>query len=297
MIETIARDQAISLLIVARELASRRGQTKITTNDILFQVRHDPEHLVRLQNCLRWKDIRKQAKITRAEGMGNHVAKAAERDVDGNRDDNSSTKELTPSAADRTPSHPVPLPSILPPCCGRRGYGVAEATTIITATTAAAATVMAEAKRTSTTPGRTAVAGASFTYYRKKRALADWCGFARWRSAGTVGSGDRKDDEDYVLEMVGLLACEWVRTLTERALAVRDKEKHERAETRPFFFTRDYGNDDGGDEEEIGVMEARAVQPGHIRRAYEMLQTQFRRYTAIMNRTRSRPSKKRLRMF
>jgi len=48
-------------LSIANDLAARRGSTRFTANDILFQLRHDPARIGRLREYLRWRRIRSAA--------------------------------------------------------------------------------------------------------------------------------------------------------------------------------------------------------------------------------------------
>ncbi|KAL2173677.1 transcription initiation factor IID, 18kD subunit-domain-containing protein [Thermothelomyces heterothallicus CBS 202.75] len=298
MMEKIVRDQVINVLVVARDLATGRGQTKITTNDVLFQVRHDPERLARLQNYMRWKDIRKRARI-RAEETTDHVTDVADPGADDDdhhhhhRDGD--TEAPTWSAAIRTP----PPPLLLPPWSLLSMFPHASDIPSVIA----AASLMDQdddddeannnnnreplllarlARHDEHTRRMTAdeyrawsdCRTASFTY-RRKRAFAEWCG----RGAAV----DDDDDDDDVLEIVGFLAREWVQTLTERALAVKKKEEEEE-ELRRRRWDAPRG--------------ASAVGPGHVRKAFEMLQTPPKRCTAMMNGTRlRRPKRMSLRMF
>ncbi|KAK3898091.1 transcription initiation factor IID, 18kD subunit-domain-containing protein [Staphylotrichum tortipilum] len=84
LVENIVRDQTIQIISVAGELAARRGQPKVTINDLLFQVRHNPERLSRLQNHLLWKEIRKKAKIRDGEVVDGFELEDMAQLVDGN---------------------------------------------------------------------------------------------------------------------------------------------------------------------------------------------------------------------
>ncbi|KAL2158291.1 hypothetical protein VTH06DRAFT_4612 [Thermothelomyces fergusii] len=243
--------------VVARELAARRGQAKMTTADVLFQVRDDPERLARLQSYLRWKDVRRRARIARDTD-----ATEVGTDEDNDYDYGSSSLPLLARLARRDD----------------------ERTRRMTADEYRA---WAECR-----------SAGSFTY-RRKRAFVEWCGLGRWSGAGDNHGGDGGDDD--VLDALGLLACEGVRTLTERALAVKKREdeeeegrKRKKRRTGPFVYrSYSYENGGGGDGKEANAPEARAVQPGHIRRAYEILQTPRKQFTAMMNGTRLRSPKKR----
>ncbi|KAL2169523.1 hypothetical protein VTG60DRAFT_5916 [Thermothelomyces hinnuleus] len=295
----------------------------MTTNDVLFQVRHDPERLARLQNYMRWKDIRKRARI-RAGETTDHVTDVADPGADDDdhhhHHHDGDTEAPIWSAAVRTPPpslllppwsllsmfpHASDIPSVIAAASLTDQDGDDEANNNNNNNKKKREPLLAWLARHDEHTRRMKAdeyhawsdcRTASFTY-RRKRAFAEWC-----------GGGAAVDDDDDVLEIVGFLACEWVQTLTERALAVKKKEEEEEEKLRRRrrrkgatmaggtgpFVTRDHGN---GDEEKRDGPGVSAVQPGHVRRAFEMLQTPPKRCTAMMNGTRLRPPKKRLRMF
>lgn len=61
-IEDVVRCQVAELVIQARGLAQRRGLRVPTTEDLIFLIRHDRAKVNRLRNYLGWKDVRKKAK-------------------------------------------------------------------------------------------------------------------------------------------------------------------------------------------------------------------------------------------
>jgi transcription initiation protein SPT3 len=141
---------------------------------------------------------------------------------------------------------------------------------------------------------------ASFTF-RKKKTFREWCGL------GVTADHRGKDD---VVEILGFLTSEWVQTLTERALGVKEQElralKYESVKVRagvkrkfnesgPFTMRDGEGGKLEKDADEVPIPRS-PVQPQHVRRAYEMLQTSPNKYTAMMNGTQLR-RRKRLRMF
>ncbi|AEO57172.1 hypothetical protein MYCTH_2117721 [Thermothelomyces thermophilus ATCC 42464] len=278
MMEKIVRDQVINALVVARDLATRRGQTKMTTNDVLFQVRHDPERLARLQSYMRWKDIRKRARI-RAEETTNLVTDVAEPPP---------PLLLPPWSLLSMFPHASDIPSVIAAASfidqddddeannnnnNNNNNNKREPLLARLARHDEHTRRMTADEYRAWSDCRTA----SFTY-RRKRAFAEWCG------RGAAVDDDDNDDDD-VLEIVGFLAREWVQTLTERALAVKKKEEEEELRRRRRRM-RD------------APRGASAVRPGDVRRAFEMLQTAPKRCTAMMNGTRLRPPKMmRLRMF
>lgn len=64
LVEEIVRGQVIELLTQAAAQASRRGTKSISTEDLIFLIRHDRAKVNRLRTYLSWKDVRKNAKDT-----------------------------------------------------------------------------------------------------------------------------------------------------------------------------------------------------------------------------------------
>src|SRR5690242_19241457 len=62
MIEEIVRQQVIEMLRQCTEQASRRGSRSISTDDLIFLIRHDQAKVSRLRTFLSWKDVRKNVK-------------------------------------------------------------------------------------------------------------------------------------------------------------------------------------------------------------------------------------------
>lgn len=137
---------------------------------------------------------------------------------------------------------------------------------------------------------------ASFTY-RKKKIFREWCGL------GVIADHRGKDD---VLEMLGFLTSEWVQTLTEEAMAAQEQETRTRGcevigqnagfkrkfdDTGPFSIPVD----EGEKREEVGISEQKPrspIQPRHVRRAFELLQTPQKKYTAMFNGAQLKQRKK-----
>ncbi|BFZ54953.1 Transcription initiation protein spt3 [Savitreella phatthalungensis] len=68
LIEEIVRAQVIELLTHAAAQAAKRGTKSITTEDLIFLIRHDRAKVNRLRTYLSWKDVRKNAKETEGGG-------------------------------------------------------------------------------------------------------------------------------------------------------------------------------------------------------------------------------------
>ncbi|KAL2016435.1 hypothetical protein VTK56DRAFT_3522 [Thermocarpiscus australiensis] len=341
MVENIVRDQVVQVknkIIVADDLARRRGTAKFTTNDILFQMRHDPARLARLRNFLRWKQVRKKAKVRDDEAAddvdmdevddlmeGEAAESAATPDgADGDDGKNLNPDVSKPSAAVSEVSIP-PLPwsaiSMFPHASDIPG--LAASIDDLEGEADNSGDLLLSAKSSSSKPwllarlirddertrGMTAAEyarwtecrTASFTY-RKKKTFRAWCGL------GVLA--DYKSSED-VIEVLGFLCSEWVQTLTEGALAAKETEARAlecdlarlRAKAKAGSKRKCPDCEVDmlalmGDVEERGEGEsipAGPIQPRHVRRAFELLQTPPKKSMAMLNGTRLW-SKKRLRL-
>lgn len=70
LLEEIVRSQVIEMLLQCTQLAHRRGSRTISTDDLIFLIRHDRAKVSRLRTYLSWKDVRKTAKENDKEGGG-----------------------------------------------------------------------------------------------------------------------------------------------------------------------------------------------------------------------------------
>jgi transcription initiation protein SPT3 len=135
---------------------------------------------------------------------------------------------------------------------------------------------------------------ASFTY-RKKKMFREWCGL------GVIADHRAKDD---LPEILGFLTNEWVQTLTEQALAVKEQGMRAMAcrgagVGRTFYDSGPFSLPDGEEmEEERDVKDKpkNQIQPQHVRRAFEILQTPPKKYMAMLSGAHLM-RRKRLRIF
>jgi len=70
LVEDIIRSQLVELIVQARTLANRRGARYLSAEDLIFLIRHDRAKVNRLRTYLSWKDVRKHAKESNADGGG-----------------------------------------------------------------------------------------------------------------------------------------------------------------------------------------------------------------------------------
>lgn len=70
LVEDIVRSQIIELILQARALATRRGARYLSSEDLIFLIRHDRGKVNRLRTYLSWKDVRKHAKDSGGDAGG-----------------------------------------------------------------------------------------------------------------------------------------------------------------------------------------------------------------------------------
>lgn len=80
LMESVVRDYILNLLNEAATAVFRSGSSRITTEHIAFQVRHDPTKLNNLKEFLKWKEIRKN--FAPDEGSGTSKAAVTKIKVD-----------------------------------------------------------------------------------------------------------------------------------------------------------------------------------------------------------------------
>ncbi|CAO3616065.1 unnamed protein product [Cunninghamella blakesleeana] len=74
LVEDIIRSQVIEIIIQAAAQASRRNSRYLSTEDIIFLIRHDRAKVNCLQSFLSWKDVRKNTK----DGTGDPLEEVVE---------------------------------------------------------------------------------------------------------------------------------------------------------------------------------------------------------------------------
>ncbi|KAK4139993.1 transcription initiation factor IID, 18kD subunit-domain-containing protein [Dichotomopilus funicola] len=284
IIENIVQYQTKHMITTASELARRRGQARITTNDIFFQVRHDKARLARLQNHMRWKRIRAKARARAKEPEADDLDLE---DVQDQIEDEDVHLAPLPWSTLSLFRHVSDISSLLE----------LEHTDYATTTTSIGDPVTYE-----NTPGHRhrpesailsqLIKNDQHTQSMTRAEYAHWSDcraasfshrkparFRAWSGLGAV-AGVKDDD---LREMLGFFTTEWVQRLTEVAIGVKKEEGQE--STRRVKV--------GSDKE---AKLANPVEPRHVRRAFEILQTPSKKYTAMMNGTQLR-QRKRLRLF
>ncbi|KAJ5725437.1 SAGA complex subunit spt3 [Penicillium malachiteum] len=268
-------DLKATILTRSTQLATRRGSRSISTDDLIFLIRHDKAKVSRLRTFLSWKDVRKNVKDSDdkggadaadfagaddAAGMAagpqdvankpkNKRAKIPERDDEEDEEEeeqNYATLQRLAAADERT-KHMT-----------REEY-----------------VFWSECRQ------------ASFTYRKSKR-FREWAGF------GIVTESKPNDD---IVDILGFLTFEIVQTLTEEALKVKEREDHEKNRG---------GADTPGEsakkrKRETGLFdppeEGRTpIEPRHIREAYRKLQATPQQAVAMLLHNGRVPSRSNLRL-
>lgn len=256
-------------------LATRRGSRAITTDDLIFLIRHDKAKVSRLRTFLSWKDVRKNVKDSDDKGGADAAEFAAADDaagvVAGPSDVASKPKNKRAKvglAWDHNSFFSIQVPE-------REDEEDEEEEEQNYATLQRLA---AADERTKNMTKEEYVfwsecRQASFTYRKSKR-FREWAGF------GIVTESKPNDD---IVDILGFLTFEIVQTLTEEALKVKEREDHEKNRG---------GADTAGDnakkrKRETGLFDPpeeghTPIEPRHIREAYRKLQATPQKAIAML---------------
>ncbi|KAK4992892.1 Transcription initiation protein spt3 [Elasticomyces elasticus] len=222
MIEGIVQEQVIEMLKRASSTANRRGVRSISTDDLIFLIRHDKAKVARLQTFLSWKDVRKSAKDSDDKAGGGGGGDID--DLVGGDDPSLTLPGAGPAATTRNSKNKkarIGLPwdassfySVQVP--EREDEEDEEEEEMNTATL--------ERLKNADERTRNMTADeyihwsecrqASFTFRKGKR-FREWAGF------GVVTDSKPSDD---IVDILGFLTFEIVQTLTEEALKVKAVE-------------------------------------------------------------------------
>ncbi|KAL1985836.1 hypothetical protein VTN96DRAFT_7328 [Rasamsonia emersonii] len=279
LIEEIVRQQVIEMLTRSTALATRRGNRSISTDDLIFLIRHDKAKVSRLRTFLSWKDVRKNVKDSDDKAGADAADFAAADDplagagVAGPQDVAAKPKNKRAKVGlpwDVNSFYSVQVPE-------REDEEDEEEEEQNYATLQRLATAD---ERTKNMTKEEYVfwsdcRQASFTFRKGKR-FREWAGF------GVVTESKPNDD---IVDILGFLTFEIVQTLTEEALKVKDREDREK---------KSRGGGDSGNGEnpkkrkrETGLFdppeEGRTpIEPRHIREAYRKLQSTPQKAIAML---------------
>ncbi|CAL5866741.1 uncharacterized protein PFLUO_LOCUS951 [Penicillium psychrofluorescens] len=274
LIEEITRQQVIEILSRSTQLATRRGVRSISTDDLIFLIRHDKAKVSRLRTFLSWKDVRKNVKDSDDKGGGDAADFAAADDtiaggVAGPQDMAAKPKNKRAKvglAWDVNSFYSIQVPER-----EDEEDEEEEEQNYATLQRLAAADERTKYMTREEYVFWSECRQASFTYRKSKR-FREWAGF------GIVTESKPNDD---IVDILGFLTFEIVQTLTEEALKVKEREDHEK-------------NRGGGDSEnskkrkrETGLFdppeEGRTpIEPRHVREAYRKLQATPQKQIAML---------------
>ncbi|CEO59319.1 Putative Histone acetyltransferase PCAF/SAGA [Penicillium brasilianum] len=264
LIEDITREQVLEILSRGTTLAGRRGSRAISTDDLIFLIRHDKAKVSRLRTFLSWKDVRKNVKDSDDKGGADAADFAA---------DDAAGAVAGPSDVAAKPKNKrakVGLAwdvnsyfSIQVPERDDEEDEEEEEQNYATLQRLAAADERTKNMTREEYVFWSECRQASFTYRKSKR-FREWAGF------GIVTESKPNDD---IVDILGFLTFEIVQTLTEEALKVKEREDHEK--NRGGADTT--GADSKKRKRETGLFdppeEGRTpIEPRHIREAYRKLQ-------------------------
>ncbi|OJD18954.1 hypothetical protein AJ78_01066 [Emergomyces pasteurianus Ep9510] len=267
LIEEIVRQQVIEMLSRSTALAARRGVRSISTDDLIFLIRHDKAKVSRLKTFLSWKDVRKNVKDSDDKGG----ADAA--DFGAGDDPLAGAGVAGPSDVAAKPKNKrakVGLPwdlnnlySVQVPEREDEEDEEEEEQNYATLQRLANADERTKNMTREEYVFWSDCRQASFTFRKAKR-FREWAGF------GIVTDFRPNDD---IVDILGFLTFEIVQTLTEEALKVKEQEDRGKKGRGAL----DDGEKTKKRKRETGLFdppeEGRTpVEPKHIHEAYRKLQ-------------------------
>lgn len=264
-------------------LATRRGVRSISTDDLIFLIRHDKAKVSRLKTFLSWKDVRKNVKDSDDKGGGADAADfggaddpiaggvvAGPQDVVASKPKNRRAK--VGLAWDVNSFYSIQVPE-------RDDEEDEEEEEQNYATLQRLATADERTKNMTREEYVfwSECRQASFTYRKAKR-FREWAGF------GIVTESKPNDD---IVDILGFLTFEIVQTLTEEALKVKDREDREKKSRGANANANAAGEPAKKRKRETGLFdppeEGRTpVEPRHIREAFRKLQATQNKSVAML---------------
>ncbi|KAM0547211.1 hypothetical protein ACHAPJ_010471 [Fusarium lateritium] len=278
LVEEIIRDQLVLMLTTANDLAARRGQRVFGINDIIFQVRHDPARLARLQTLLRWKAIRRKAKANNENN---------EEDLEADDGEDLAEEDLVNATVEDTATKKTERPAALLPWDVEFFFseyppGGDDNESLLAESSATSLERLRWADEV--TKNMTAAEYAKWSDYRhasfilrKKKRFRTWCGL------GVIAQNKSSDDS---LEIIGFLAVEMVKRLTDIALSIQEQEltnqQRMTGQSAALVGARSHGLFVSANPERP------PINVGHVRRAFERTQMKAKRRRLQLNRVPNR---------
>lgn len=278
IIEEIVRQQVVEMLTRSTAVATRRGNRSISTDDLIFLIRHDKAKVSRLRTFLSWKDVRKNVKDSDDKAGADAADFAAGDDplagagVAGPQD---------MAAKPKNKRGKVGLPwdinsfySIQAPEREDEEDEEEEEQNYATLQRLATADERTKNMTREEYVFWSDCRQASFTFRKGKR-FREWAGF------GIVTESKPNDD---IVDILGFLTFEIVQTLTEEALKVKQREDREK---KGRGAESDSGDNPKKRKRETGLFdppeEGRTpIEPRHIREAFRKLQATPQKAVAML---------------
>ncbi|TVY43583.1 SAGA complex subunit, partial [Lachnellula occidentalis] len=273
MIEEIVRQQVIEMLRQCTEQASRRGSRSISTDDLIFLIRHDVAKVSRLRTFLSWKDVRKNVKDSDDKGGEGDLGTGDEPvgAVAGGP-----VVDTTKKNKKAKVGLPWEVPSFYNAEVPEREDEEDEDEEEMNYATLQRLKKADERTKVMTKEEYVTWSEyrqASFTFRKGKR-FKEWAGF------GVVTDSKPNDD---IVDILGFLTFEIVQTLTEEALKIKEQE--------------DLGKEKSGGEQQgkkrkfTGLFDPPSegrtpVETRHIQEAFRRLQQRPNKQRALCNFTR-----------
>lgn len=247
----------------------------ISTDDLIFLIRHDKAKVSRLRTFLSWKDVRKNLKDSEEKGGDGGADLTAEGDTGAGVLGQSGP---TADAGKKNKKAKVGLPwdvaSFYNETVPERDDEEDEDEEEMTSATLQRLKTADERTKNMTKEEYvhwSECRQASFTFRKGKR-FKEWAGF------GIVTDSKPNDD---IIDILGFLTFEMVQTLTEEALRVKEAEE---------LFKREHGGEskDRKRKRERGLFdppeEGRTpIEPNHVEEAFRRLQHRNNKSRAMKN--------------
>ncbi|KND92919.1 SAGA complex subunit spt3 [Tolypocladium ophioglossoides CBS 100239] len=277
IIEDIVRQQVIELLRNCTELASRRGSKSISTNDLIFQIRHDQAKVSRLRTFLSWKDVRKNVKDSEDKGADADLAGGDDPvgGVVGGGGPVDEAAKKNKKAKIGLPWEPASYYAVEVPERDDEEDEDEDEMNYITLQRLRKADERTKVMTREEYVTWSEYRQASFTWRKGKR-FREWAGF------GIVTDSKPSDD---IVDILGFLTFEMVATLTEIALKAKEQEDMARAQS---------GADNAGTKKrkhQHGLFDPPSegktpIEPRHVQEAFRRFQQRPKKSRAMLNGTK-----------
>ncbi|KAI9823976.1 MAG: Transcription initiation protein spt3 [Phylliscum demangeonii] len=283
IIEDIVRQQVVEMLTQCTAQAARRGSRSISTDDLIFQIRHDKAKVSRLRTFLSWKDVRKNVK---SDDKGGGDADFAAGEDPSAADVLGGSGPVAVDGGKKNKKAKIGLPwdvaSFYSETVPEREDEEDEEEEEMNFASLQRLKKADERTKNMTREeyvNWSECRQASFTFRKGKR-FKEWAGF------GIVTDSKPNDD---IVDILGFLTFEIVQTLTEEALKVKEAEDaYKRAtggggasESQSLKRKRERGLFDPPEEGR------EPVQPRHVQEAFRRLQHRPNQYRAMRGFSRA----------